>query len=174
MKICIYGNEVLRQTAPQLECMTDDDRILIERMAETLYRNKGIGLAANQVGVLKRIAVIDVEQLTKSEGGAGKPFLRVFVNPCIVSESDEDESFNEGCLSLPGIDGNVYRPGIVEVQYHDLDFEPHRVTFDGLLARVIQHEIDHLNGKLFIDHLSFLRRSALAGQLSKLKKVSKS
>lgn len=174
MTICIYGSDVLRQTAPQLEDLTDEDRILIERMAEIMYRNKGIGLAANQVGVLKRIAVIDVEQVSKSEGGTGKPYLRVFINPRIISESDEDLSFNEGCLSLPGIEGNVYRPGMVEVQYHDLDFQPHRVTFDGLLARVIQHEIDHLNGKLFIDHLSFLRRSTLAGQLNKLKKAAKS
>ena len=173
LDILIYGNEVLRQKAGPLEKLTDADRKLIERMAETMYKNRGIGLAANQVGILKQIVVIDIDQLDVKHGGKGKPNLQVFLNPEIISESAEDTSFREGCLSLPGIEADVYRPLQVEVTYYDLDFQPQKRMLNGFLARVIQHEIDHLNGVLFIDHLSFIRRAALAGQLNRLKKESR-
>lgn len=173
LEILIYGNEILRQKAEPLERLTDADRRLIERMAETMYKNRGVGLAANQVGILKQIVVIDVDQLDVNHGGKGKPNLLVFINPQIVSESAEDVSYREGCLSLPGIEAEVYRPRQVEVTYYDLDFKPHRKTLNGFLARVIQHEIDHLNGVLFIDHLNLIRRAAIAGQLNRLKKESR-
>ena len=96
--------------------------------------------------------------------------LQVFINPEIVQESEDDEEFEEGCLSIPGVTADVYRPISVRARYRDLNFEEHEIEADGLLARVLQHEIDHLNGVLFVDHISRAKRLALAGKLYLLKK----
>ncbi len=170
LEIIIYGSEVLKQKAEPVEELTDKDRRLIEQMAETMYKFNGIGLAANQVDVLKQIVILDIDQMDVKYGGSGKPLLQVFINPVILHESEEDIPFEEGCLSIPGIEANVYRPFKVNIEYYDLDFEKHTKECDGLLARVIQHEIDHLNGVLFVDRLGFAKRASLAGKLNRLKK----
>jgi peptide deformylase len=170
IEIHTYGDGILARKAEPFTEVTPEDRELVERMAESMYENNGIGLAANQVGVLKQIVLVDVDQLAPEAGGKGKRNTRILVNPTIVAESDEDMSYNEGCLSLPDISADVYRPVAIELTYCDLDMKEHKIQCDGLLARVIQHEVDHLNGILFVDRLGFMKRSMLAGKLNRLKK----
>lgn len=173
MEILIYGNPILRQKAAWIEKLTDNERRLVQEMAELMYRRHGIGLAANQVGVLKQIAVIDIDHLEIEPGGKPRRFLRTLINPQIIWQSEEDSPYREGCLSLPGIETEIYRPQKIKVAYYDLDYQPQELEAEGMLARVIQHEVDHLQGILFIDHLSFSRRAMLAGQLNRLKKEAR-
>ena len=173
LDIQIYGSEVLSQKAELIQELTPENKNLVEAMKTTMYENKGIGLAANQVGELKRIVIVDVDQVEVGAGGKGKHNPRVFINPEISSESDNDCFFNEGCLSLPGVDAEVYRPTAIEISYLDVNMKERKIQCDGLLARVLQHEVDHLNGLLFVDRLGFMKRTLLAGQLNKLKKLSR-
>ena len=138
--------------------VTDELRRLIDDMIETMYAAKGIGLAAPQVGRTERIAVIDIE--------GGQPFA--IVNPAIVV-SDGSEKGEEGCLSIPDIYGDVTRPGVVTVRALGRDGREFEVEASGLLARCLQHEIDHLDGKLFIDYLSVLRRRAAMAKWATMK-----
>jgi peptide deformylase len=169
LKILHYGHPLLREKAFDLKGVGRRECELIEAMAETMYSARGIGLAATQVGVLERLFIVDIDQedddpLTRR--------LQVFINPEIVWESEEDEPFKEGCLSIPGVEGEVYRPKRIKVVARDENFEPFELEADGLLARVIQHENDHLNGVLFVDRLALLKRSEVAGTLSRLKKAT--
>ncbi len=125
-------------------------------MAETMYGANGIGLAGTQVGVMERIFVLDVDQERSDdlERELDSRRLQVFINPEITWESEEDESFEEGCLSIPAVQRDIYRPVKITLHARDENFEPFEVDADKLLARVIQHELDHLNGILFVDHLS--------------------
>jgi len=158
-EIVTYPDSVLRETAQPVEEIDDDLRTLIDDMAEVMYDDDGIGLAANQVGDLRRVIVID----------AGEGFA-VFINPEIVASGDETESVEEGCLSLPGIRVNVTRPTEVTMKAMNLDGEPVKVEAQGLLARVFQHETDHLNGKMIIDHASPLQRTMMKNKLRRLEK----
>ena len=171
-KIVTYGIDSLKEPSKTVENITDNTRRLINDMADTMYETHGVGLAAPQIGVNLKIAVIDIDYSRKEKNNPGRN-LRVFINPQIVWESDEDGPFNEGCLSVPDLDGEVYRPLKVKVNYRDEHFKQHTIEADGLLARVLQHEIDHLNGYLFVDRLSFLKRKMLAGQLHRLKKITR-
>lgn len=150
--------------------VTDELRQLMDDMLDTMYDAQGIGLAAPQVGVLKRVLVIDVEQGAREErdGARGNPLC--FVNPEIVWTSDDINSYEEGCLSIPGQYAPVERPEKVRVKYLDYDGKEQEIEADGLLATCIQHEIDHLNGILFTDHISKLKRDML---MRKLKKFTK-
>jgi peptide deformylase len=152
LAIRVLGDPVLREeTRPVVE-VTDDTRRLIDDMFETMYAANGIGLAAPQVGRTERVCVVDVE-------GAAY----ALVNPEVVRTTGPKAKAEEGCLSIPDVYGDVERPSRVTVQALDRDGAPIEVTAEGLLARCFQHEIDHLHGKLFLDHLSFLkRRAALA------------
>ncbi|MGI8908376.1 MAG: peptide deformylase [Candidatus Sumerlaeaceae bacterium] len=172
LKIIKYGHPLLREKAHDVKGVGTRERELIAAMAETMYTAHGIGLAATQVGVMERLFVVDVDQDRDddAEDAEGSRLLRVFINPEIVAESEEDEPFKEGCLSIPGIDGEVYRPTRVKVVARDENFQPFEIEADTLLARVIQHEHDHLNGVLFIDRLPLLKRPLVAGSLNKLKK----
>ncbi|MFH0794819.1 MAG: peptide deformylase [bacterium] len=171
LKIHIYGDPVLREKCAPVEAWTDADKKLIEDMAETMYSAQGIGLAAPQVGVTRNILIIDVDwSREEKDGEKPKPNLRVFVNAELLSSSDDDVPFEEGCLSIPGVRGEVYRPSKVRVRARDIHYEAFEIEADGLLARCFQHEFDHINGVLFPDRMTFVKRALIAGQLNRLRK----
>jgi peptide deformylase len=172
LKIINYGHPLLREKAMDIKKVGSRERALIAAMAETMYAARGIGLAANQVGVLERIFVVDVDQDRDAPNETLTRRLRVFINPEIIEESQEDEPFTEGCLSIPGIEGEVYRPKAIRIAARDENFEPFVADADQLLARVIQHELDHLNGVLFVDRLPALKRRLLAGKLGRMRRES--
>lgn len=158
----LLGSPVLRQRAPDVEAVDDDVRRLVDDLFETMQAAKGVGLAAPQIGVSRRVAVVDVGE------ESGPPL--VLINPRIVESSDEVETAEEGCLSIPEIYGEVERPYAVVLEALDRNAKPYRVATTGFQARAVQHEIDHLDGILFLDRLSAVRRSLL---LSKWKKQRK-
>lgn len=166
LEIIRYGNPILREIAPPVESITKKDCELIESMLETMYHNKGVGLAAPQVGVSKRIFVADVKQTEEK----GDPHPLIFINPEITAESEEDATFKEGCLSLPDVEGEVYRPVRISIKAYNKNLKPFDIEADKLLARIIQHEIDHLNGILFIDKIGKIKRSLIAGQINQIRK----
>jgi len=159
----------LRTISTPVETVDDALRALMDDMLETMYAAPGIGLAAIQVGVPKRVLVIDLQE---EEDEEGKPIRnpRYFVNPEITWESDEGSTYNEGCLSVPEMYAEVDRPAAVTVKWLDYHGQPHEETIDGLLATCLQHEMDHLEGILFVDHLSRLKRDMLLKKLEKLRK----
>ncbi|MGO9398833.1 MAG: peptide deformylase [Xanthobacteraceae bacterium] len=140
---------------------------LVDDMFETMYDAPGIGLAAIQLGIAKRIITMD---LSKKEDDT-KPL--VFINPEVTWTSEEKNSYEEGCLSIPEYYEEVERPAAVNVKYMDLDGKAHEIEADGMLARCVQHEIDHINGVLFIDHLSKLKRDRVIKKFSKAAKAAK-
>jgi len=156
-----YGSGVLRSENEPVEEFGDELSEFLLQMVETMLIEDGVGLAAPQVGVSRRIAVINPEPENE------KTLIRM-VNPKIVSFSDETESVEEGCLSVPGIRGNVIRPVAVEVTYLDEKGSERRLQADGLLARIIQHELDHLEGVLFIDRLSIAKKMLIKSKLRSL------
>ncbi len=156
----------LRQISQPVETVDDDLRKLIDDMFETMYAAPGIGLAAIQVGVPKRVLVIDLQE-PEEEGGDPVRDPRVFVNPEIIAESENEVPYNEGCLSVPDQYAEVDRPDRIRARWLDRDGVAHDEEIDGLLAVCLQHEMDHLNGILFIDHLSRLKREMLLKKLTK-------
>lgn len=180
LNIRIYGDPVLRKQAEPITEITDSIRHLAADMGETMYTARGVGLAANQVGELKRIVVVDVDQVeNEGKSSAGKrktnPERRnlvAYLNPEIIESGVEDGPQTEGCLSIPGLDGEVYRPLHIKVRYMDLEGRIHELTTGGLLARALQHEIDHLNGVMFVDRMEGEKRRLLAGQLSRLRQIA--
>ena len=140
-------------------------RRLMGDMLETMYENKGIGLAAIQIGIPRRLAVIDLDP----KGPDSKPIY--LINPVIVAASEELSTYQEGCLSVPDFWEDVHRPAMLTVEYMDEKGEMQRVDADGLFATCLQHEIDHINGKLFIDHLSKLKRSIALRKAAKMKRL---
>jgi len=156
-----YGDPVLRKTAAPVTAFDDDLRALIERMIAALRNANGVGLAAPQIGVSSRVVVIDTEY------GEAPP--RVLVNPEMISTSEETVVEDEGCLSLPGISLDVKRSARVSVRAQNETGEEYTIVdASGLLAKALQHEIDHLNGILFIDHVSAIQRGLLRGKLKKI------
>ncbi len=158
----LLGSPVLRQKSPPVAQVDDAVRRLVDDLFETMRAAKGVGLAANQIGVARRVAVVDI--------GEEDPPALVLINPVIVERGEEDETAEEGCLSIPDIFGDVTRPLHVVVEALDQEGRRSRVAAHGYKARAIQHEIDHLDGILFLDHLSAVKRSLL---LSKWKKARK-
>jgi peptide deformylase len=146
-------------------------RKLVQDMADSMYAADGIGLAAVQIGVPQRVIVMDLNQKDGDEK-TGKKDWRVFINPKILWASDELATYEEGCLSVPEIYDDVERPARIRVEYLDLDGKPVEIEADGMLATCLQHEMDHLEGVLFIDHLSKLKRAMLLKKLTKAKKAS--
>ena len=159
----------LRQISSPVEEVTDEVRELVSDMFETMYDAPGIGLAAIQVGVPKRILVIDLQE-PEEEGGEPVKDPRVFINPEILTTSDEDVPYTEGCLSVPDQYAEVDRPDAIRARWLDLDGKQREEEIDGLLAVCLQHEMDHLNGVLFIDHLSRLKRDMILRKLAKQRK----
>ncbi len=164
--IITVPNEVLKKISDPIENVGESEKKLVNDLFETMYNSKGIGLAAVQVGILKRILVIDVS--TKEE----KKNPLCFINPVIKKISDETSVYEEGCLSIPDTFIEIERPKICEVEYIDLDGKLKNIKCDGLLSTCLQHEINHLDGKLIIDHLTKLKRDILIKKISKNKKNS--
>jgi peptide deformylase len=158
LDIRVLGDPILREETKEVGAITDDIRQLVKNMFETMYLAKGIGLAAPQVGRTERLAVIDVNE---------KPF--VIINPEIVEAAGKSAKAEEGCLSIPDVYGDVERPSHVRVRALDIDGKPFEVEATELLGRCLQHEIDHLHGKLFIDYLSVLKRRAAMAKWTKEK-----
>ena len=145
--------------------MDDATRALMQDMLETMYAAPGVGLAAPQIGVMKRILVMDV---VKEDEGEPQPYL--MANPEVTWASEEVSTYEEGCLSIPDEFADVERPARVKVSYLDSDGQTQELDCDGLLATCVQHEIDHLDGKLFIDYLGPVKRSMITGRMKKRKK----
>jgi peptide deformylase len=163
--ILIAPDPRLKAVAEIVDKVDGKVRKLIDDMLETMYKADGVGLAAVQIGVAKRIVVLDVDQ----KDGNRNP--RVFVNPKLTWASEETLVHEEGCLSVPDIWEEVERPATVKCDYLDREGKPQQLEADGMLAVCLQHEIDHLNGTLFIDHLSRLKRSMVLRKLAKARKL---
>ncbi len=161
----------LREKSAPVEQVTDDLRKLIGDMFETMYAAPGIGLAAVQVGVAKRLLVIDLQE-PEEEGGEPVRDPRVFINPEILETSDRLQLYSEGCLSVPDMYAEVERPDRIRARWLDRDGTAREEELDGLLAICLQHEMDHLEGILFIDHLSRLKRDMILKKLAKAKKLA--
>ena len=160
--IVTLGHPVLRTRAEPVAAFDDELRALVQDMFETMYRAEGIGLAANQVGVLGQVLVVDIQN--EQDPPAGRMAI---VNPRIVAVTDELERASEGCLSIPGMEETVERPRGVRVEGFDPDGKPVTVEAEALLGRALQHEVDHLEGILFIDRLSPLKRRLLVQKWKK-------
>ncbi len=163
--LIILPDPVLRQLSKPVETVDADVRRLADDMLDTMYDAPGIGLAAIQIGVPRQMLVIDVSK----EGEEKQP--QVFINPQILRSSDERSVYEEGCLSIPDYYAEVERPATITVEYIDRDGKKQTVDADGLLATCLQHEIDHLNGVLFIDHISKLKREMVIRKFTKAAKV---
>ena len=162
-KILIEPNKLLRLVSETVKKVGDEERALMDDMIDTMYNAPGIGLAAIQIGVPKRIIVIDISR------DENKKEPRYFVNPVIKNKNKEIVKYEEGCLSVPDQFAEIERPNTCEVEYLDYDGKKQLLKADGLLATCIQHEMDHLEGILFIDYLSKLKRSMIIKKLSKIK-----
>ncbi len=168
LRIRVAPDPVLKTKAEPVSEVTDAIRKQMDDMLETMYDDKGIGLAAPQVGISNRVIVMDVTQSEK-----GEPGLPLYmVNPEVFWESDEQRTYTEGCLSVPGQYADVDRPEKIKVRFLDYHGKEKEIEADDLLATCIQHEIDHLDGILFIDHLSNLKRTMIMKKLKKYMKLS--
>ena len=167
LPIYTYGQPVLRKVAEDITPDYPELPHLIENMQETLIHADGVGLAAPQVGLPIRLVIIDLRPLAEDMPEFAE-FRKTYINAHILETEGEEEVFEEGCLSLPGIHEKVIRPTKVHVRYMDENFEEHDEWAEGYLARVMQHEFDHLEGRMFIDHISPLRRQMNKGKLKAL------
>jgi peptide deformylase len=154
-----YGDPILRKKAIKVEAFDPALEQVAADMIETMQTAKGVGLAANQIGLTHALCVVDVGLIT--EGAAPQ----AFVNPVVLQESGKDVSYEEGCLSIPEVNEEVMRKERVVISYQDLAGDAHEQEYEGMLARVLQHEIDHLNGVFFVDRLSPLKRKLLNKKL---------
>jgi len=167
--IVAYGNPVLKKKALPVTAGHPDLEKLIASMFETMYASSGVGLAAPQINRSIRLFVVDASPFA-DEDPQLEGFKKVFINPEMTDESGEPWKFNEGCLSIPGIREDVERLPLITLKYQDESFAEHTETFDGVLARIIQHEYDHIEGVLFTDLLSPLRKKLLKGKLNDIMK----
>jgi peptide deformylase len=168
--IIAYGDPVLRKIATAIQ---PDEyphiKELIDNMYETMYAARGVGLAAPQVGISMRLFVVDASPFAEDDEEL-KGFKKVFLNAMVLAETGEEWPFNEGCLSIPDIREDVYRNKIVRLSYYDENWKHHEETFSGMAARIIQHEYDHIEGKLFTDKLSPLRKRLIGKKLTDISK----
>jgi len=162
---------LLRQISSPVEAITPEMQTLIDDMFETMYAAPGIGLAAIQVGVPKRILVIDLQD-PEEEGGEPVRKPMVFINPEILRSSETERPYNEGCLSVPDQYAEVERPDSIRARWLDRDGKVHEEELEGMLATCLQHEMDHLEGVLFIDYLSRLKRDMILRKLAKARKLA--
>ena len=176
LPIVAYGDPVLRKVGKEIEKDFPKLDELIENMWESMYNASGVGLAAPQIGLPLRLFIVDAtpfaedDELTEAEQNTLKEFKQVFINAKIVEETGKDWAFNEGCLSIPDIREDVFRKDTVTITFMDENFKEHTETYDGILAQIIQHEYDHIEGILFTDKLSSLKRRLLKGRLSNISK----
>lgn len=170
LPIYTYGQPVLRKVAQDIDANYPNLKELIQNMYETLEHSEGIGLAAPQIGLDIRLVVINLDVIS-DDLPEYKGYIKTFINPYILDYDDTNtELMEEGCLSLPGIHESVRRPTRIHVKYQDENFEEHEEWVEGYLARVMQHEFDHLEGTMFIDRLSMLRKQMIKGKLNALLK----
>lgn len=165
--ITLYGDSVLRQACENIVKGELDVINLSNDMFETMSQADGIGLAAPQIGISKRIFVVDGTSLEDEEMSS---FKKVFINPIILEENGDDWEFEEGCLSIPGVRGGVFRKSEILIRYFDQNWTEKEEIFIGMKARIIQHEYDHIEGKLFVDYLSSIKRKLIKNKLSEISK----
>ena len=176
LPIVAYGDPVLKKVGVDINKEYPNLDTLLENMFETMYNANGVGLAAPQIGLAIRLFIVDTtpfsddEELTEEEQKALDGFKRVFINAKIIKEEGAEWAFNEGCLSIPDVREDVFRKPKVTIEYLDENFKPHTEVFDGLIARVIQHEYDHIEGVLFTDKLSSLKKRLIKGRLGNISK----
>ena len=170
LPIYIYGHPVLRKETQDIDASYPNLKELIDNMYETMYNADGVGLAAPQVGLVDRIFVIDLSPLADEESPQYEGLKKTFINARIISRTGDMVSTEEGCLSIPGVNESVPRPNEIEIEYLDENLEPHTETFTGFTARVIQHEYDHIDGILFTDHISPIRKRLIKSKLSNMTK----
>lgn len=167
LPIVAYGDPVLKQVANDIDAEYPYLKQLIEDMENTMEKASGVGLAAPQIGLSIRLFIID-STLMMDEGEEDKGIREVFINAEMIEETGKEWAFAEGCLSIPDIREDVYRKDTITIKYLDKDFKEHTKTFDGMTARVIQHEYDHIEGILFIDHLKPLKKKLLNKRLRRI------
>ncbi|MFY8188563.1 MAG: peptide deformylase [Flavobacterium sp.] len=169
-----YGDPVLRKMAVDISADYPELKSLIQNMYETMYHAFGVGLAAPQIGLAIRLFIVDTkpfsesEDLSEAEQTALKNFKKTFINAKIIKEEGIDWGFNEGCLSIPEVREDVFRKEQITISYLNEDFEPQTEVYNGLIARVIQHEYDHIEGILFTDHLSTLKKTLIKKRLNNI------
>lgn len=166
LPVYVYGSPVLKKIAEPVTTFDDELKTLIADMFETMYSADGVGLAAPQVGKSVRLVVIDASVFAEDDP-ISDGFKRVLINPEFVEFSEEQSMFNEGCLSLPKLHEDVKRPVKVRVKYVNENFEGCDEWWEGMPARIVQHEVDHLNGILFVDHLAPIRKKLISSRLQK-------
>lgn len=180
LPIVAYGDPVLKKEGEEIDENYEGLKDLIDNMFETMYQASGVGLAAPQVGKSIRLFIVDASPFAEDHDEENpdpkakglENFKKVFINPIIEEEQGEDWSFQEGCLSIPTIREDVYRKERITISYYDENFDFHEETLDGYAARVVQHEYDHVDGILFTDHLSPLKKRLLNKKLSNISKGS--
>lgn len=176
LPILAYGNPVLKKKAKNISNDFINLNEFIENMWETMNNANGVGLAAPQVGLSFRIFIVDTspfadsESMNKDEFELVSSFKKVFINPVIINETGNKWDFNEGCLSIPEVRADVKRPETILIKYFDEEFNQHQYSFNGIIARVVQHEYDHIEGVLFTDKISALKRKLLKGKLIDISK----
>ncbi|WP_298904268.1 peptide deformylase [uncultured Psychroserpens sp.] len=176
LPVVAYGDPVLRKKAKAITKDYPNLDALIENMKETMYGAYGVGLAAPQIGLPVRIFLVDTEPFSEDDAYSEeeqlqlKNFQRTFINAEILEEEGDEWAFNEGCLSIPDVREDVFRKPKVTIRYRDEDFKEHVEVFDGLIARVVQHEYDHIEGILFTDKLSSLKKRLIKGKLTNISK----
>lgn len=176
LPIVAYGDPVLKKQAKEITKDYPNLDTLIDNMFETMYGAYGVGLAAPQIGLSIRLFIVDAspfaedEFLEIDEQKTLKNFKRVFINPVILEETGDEWAFNEGCLSIPDVREDVFRQPNIKIQYQDQDFNTHTEELSGLAARVFQHEYDHIEGVLFTDKLSPLKKRLIKGKLANISK----
>ncbi|MEM9144049.1 MAG: peptide deformylase [Bacteroidota bacterium] len=176
LPIVAYGDPVLRKVAKDIDADYPNFKELLTNMWETMYNANGVGLAAPQIGLPIRLFLVDTspfaedEELSQEERGQLRDFKKVFINATMEEETGREWAFNEGCLSIPEIREDIKRKGKITISYWDENFKERSETYDGLLARVIQHEYDHIEGILFTDKLSSLKKRLLKGRLNNISK----
>lgn len=174
--IVAYGDPVLRKKATDIPQDFPDLNQLIDDMFETMYGASGIGLAAPQIGKPIRLFIVDAtpfeddQELSKEDRAVLSEFKKVFINAEILEERGDEWVFNEGCLSIPDIREDVFRKDEITIRYFDADFNEHTEVFSGIAARIIQHEYDHIEGVLFTDHLSALKKRMIKSKLGQISK----
>ena len=167
LPIYLYGHPVLRKETKDIPSDYPDLKKLIDNMFETMYQADGVGLAAPQVGLEDRILVVDLSPYEEYDSSCAG-FKKAFINAHIIERSGEEVSMEEGCLSIPHIHEKVSRQNQIRMQYLDEDLQPHDEVFEGYKARVLQHEYDHLDGIMFVDHLSGIRKQMIRSRLNKI------
>ncbi|MFN8358067.1 MAG: peptide deformylase [Spirosomataceae bacterium] len=176
LPIVAYGDPVLRKVAQPIAKGSVDIQKLVADMFETMYEAAGVGLAAPQIGQSIRIFVVDGTPLNEEDSNHEDfdpslvGFKKAFINPEVLDEDGDEWAYEEGCLSIPGIRGDVYRPETVTIKYLDPEWNEHVETFDGMAARIIQHEYDHLQGKMFTDYLPTLKKQLIKKKLANISK----